>query len=117
MRKRLLLIFSVFLMSTCVFAKKAIPFTVTWGHETDLGNGHPKSPMRPPAVYIEDYTLLFVEGHPDYFLNIKDEDGDTVYSTTVYESITQVLLPSTLSGNYEIELVMGSWVFTGSITL
>lgn len=39
-------------------------------------------------------------------------DGPAVYSTE-----TQVVLPSTLSGDYEIELRMGYWKFTGWITL
>jgi hypothetical protein len=56
-------------------------------------------------------------GHPDYILYIKDEDGDVVFTTTVYSAQTQVVLPSTLSGDYEVELVMGNWLFTGYITL
>ncbi|MBO5549711.1 MAG: hypothetical protein J5954_08865 [Prevotella sp.] len=73
--------------------------------------------MRPPTVYIEDYTVTFVAGHPDYALNIKDENSDVVYSTTVCSTETQVVLPSTLSGDYEIELIMGYWKFIGWINL
>ena len=80
-------------------------------------NGHPKSPMLAPKVYIEDYTLLFAVDHPDYILNIMDEDGAVVYSTVVYSTQTQVVLPSTLSGDYEIQLVMGNWLFSGWINL
>lgn len=61
--------------------------------------------------------LAFVAGHPDYALNIKDENGDVVYSTTVCSTETQVVLPSTLSGDYEIELIMGYWKFAGWIGL
>lgn len=82
-----------------------------------VGNGHPKSPIQPPTVYIEDYTLSFVADHPDYILNIMDEDGAVVYSTVVYSTQTQVVLPSTLSGDYEIQLVMGNWLFSGWINL
>ena len=118
MRRTLLIIWSAILMSTSAYAWNQIPFTV--GFEKDDmpgGNGYPKSPMRPPVVYIEDYTLSFVADHPDYILNIKDEDGEVVYSTTVFSSMTQVTLPSTLSGDYEIELLMGNWKFMGFITL
>ena len=68
-------------------------------------------------VYIEDYSLSFEANHPDYVLYIKDEDGDVVYTTTVYSAMTLVTLPSTLSGDYEIELVYGNWIFTGNISL
>jgi hypothetical protein len=73
--------------------------------------------MCPPVVYIEDYTLSFEANHPEYVLYIKDEDDNVVYSTVVPSTQTQVVLPSTLSGDYQIELVMGYWLFTGYITL
>ena len=114
MKKIILSLFSL-LLSVSTQARVSIDFNVQWYPEILVGNGHSKSPIQPPTVYIEDYTLSFVTGHPDYVLNIKDEDGDTVYATTVYSAQTQVTLPSTLSGNYEIELVMGYWLFTGWI--
>jgi hypothetical protein len=61
--------------------------------------------------------LLFEVGHPEYVLNIKDEDGNVVYTTMLYSTQTQVVLPSALSGDYQIELVMGYWLFTGWINL
>ena len=71
----------------------------------------------PPTVYLEDGVLTFTAGHPDYTLTIKDEDGDVVYSTIVTSAQTTVVLPSTLTGDYVIELVMGNWLFTGYIVL
>ena len=107
-----------FLLSyICPAAAGVIPFQVTYD---DPLNGHGnvnKSPIQPPTVYIEDYVLTFVVDHPEYVLNIKDEDGDVVYTTTVWSTDTEVTLPSTLSGDYEIELVMGNWLFTGWIEL
>lgn len=60
---------------------------------------------------------LFAVDHPDYVLIIKDEDGIVVYSTIVYPTQTEVILPSTLSGDYEVNLVMGNWLFIGEINL
>ncbi len=95
-----------------------IPFTTHIDDDIKpIGNNLPKSPIQPPVVYIEDYTLLFENSHPEYFLNIKDDDGDVVFTTTVYTTLTQVVLPSTLSGDYEIELLIGSWRFIGYIGL
>lgn len=106
-----------FLCTTTLVAKEKISFTSTIENETSVGNGLPKVPMQPPTVFIEGYTLLFAVDHPDYVMNIKDEDGDFVYTTYVYPTQTQVVLPSSLSGSYEIELLMGIWKFTGYITL
>ena len=51
------------------------------------------------------------------YADVKDEDGDVVYTTTVFSAETEIVLPSTLSGDYEIQLVMGNWLFTGLIQL
>ena len=118
MRKVLFLFLCAFMMSTSVYAWDIIPFTVSIDDDDmPIGNGYPKAPMQAPTVYIEDYSLSFVADHPEYILNIKDEDGEVVYSTTVFSAMTQVTLPSTLSGDYEIELLMGNWKFTGWINL
>ncbi len=117
MKKFILFALSAFVMGTRLCAQELIPLSVSWGSDISYGNGHTKSPMQPPTVYIDDYTLLFAVDHPEYVLNIKDEDDNVVYTTVVYSSLTQVILPSTLSGDYQIELVMGNWLFTGCINL
>ena len=116
MRKTVLIIVAL-LMPLLAGASVQIDFYCSGFDNSTVGNGRPKTPIQPPTVYIEDYVLTFMEGHPDYVLNIKDEDGDVVYTTTVWSTDTEVTLPSTLSGDYEIELVMGNWLFTGWIEL
>lgn len=116
MKKILLFLFSLLLVVS-VHAGAPIDFTVQWGPEIRIGHDQPKSPIEPPVVYIEDYTLAFAVNHPDYILYIKDEDGEVVYTTTVYSTQKQVILPSTLAGDYQIELAMGYWLFTGWINL
>ena len=103
------------LMSMLVQAKELVPLTVSYDDNMPVGNGYGRPSIEVPLVYIDDYTLTFEAYHPDYALIIKDEDGDVVYSTTVFSAQTQVVLPSTLSGNYEIQLIMGNWLFTGWI--
>ena len=118
MKKLFLFVLSAFLISTNLWAKELVPLSVSIeDDEQPIGNGYGKTSMCPPLVYIEDYTLLFEVGHPEYVLNIKDEDGDVVYSTVVYSTQTQVVLPSILSGDYKIELVMGYRLFKGWINL
>ena len=98
-------------------AQVLVPLSVNYDDEQPVTNGNPKTPITAPTVYIDDYTLLFEASHPEYVLYIKDEDGNVVYSTVVSSTQTQVVLPSTLSGNYQIELVMGNWLFKGCINL
>ncbi len=118
MKKFFLFMLGAFLISTSSLAQELIPLSVSIEDDDQpIGNGHGKTSMCPPVVYIEDYTLSFEVDHPEYVLYIKDEDDNVVYTTTVYSIQTQVVLPSTLSGDYQIELVMGYWLFTGWINL
>ena len=117
MRKSFYLLLIALSLSTNAAAWDRIPLAVGIIESMPIGHGYPKSPMRPPVVYIEDHTLGFVADHPEYILNIKDEDGEVVYTTTVFSTQTQVVLPSILSGDYEVNLVMGNWLFVGWINL
>ncbi len=109
--------FMMSMMSTSALAWKLVPLTIYGDDNKPVGNDLPRGPIEAPTVYIEDYSLSFEANHPDYVLNIKDVDGNVVYTTTVYSVMTLVPLPATLSGDYEIELVYGGWIFTGSINL
>ena len=117
MKKLLLFAFCAFMISTSTFAWEPVPFTFHIEDPKPLGNGGSRDLINPPVVYIEDYALSFEAGHPDYVLSIKDEDGDVVYSIIVTSSVSQVTLPSSLTGDYMIELTMGYWIFTGWIEL
>ena len=117
MKKLLLVIASAFMISTNSLGQQLVPLSVHYDETMPIGHGHGKPSIEVPKVYIEDYTLSFGVNHPEYILIIKDEDDNVVYTTTVYSTQTDVILPSTLSGNYEINLVMGNWLFTGWINL
>ena len=118
MKKLLLIVFSAFILSTSVSAQVLVPLTVSIEEDDQPGGpGYPKTPITAPTVYIDDYTLLFEANHPEYVLYIKDEDDNVVYSTVVSSTQTQVVLPSTLSGDYQIELVVGNLLFKGWIVL
>ena len=118
MKKLILFVLVAFFFSTKLMAWEPIPLTVSGDiYDMPIGNGNGRPSIEVPLVYIEDYTLTFEANHPDYVLIIKDEDGVVVYNTTVFSAQTEVILPSTLSGDYEIQLVMGNWLFTGLITL
>ena len=118
MKKLLISNLFILLMSTSAMAWEPIPFTVTIEEDDQpILHGHGRGPIEVPLVYIEDNALTFEVNHPEYVLTIKDEDGSVVYSTVVYSTQTQVVLPSSLSGDYEVRLTMGNWLFTGWINL
>ena len=118
MKKLLLMFASAFILSTSSWAWTLVPLSVHIDDdEKPIGHSTPKTPIEVPKVYIEDYTLTFGINHPEYTLILKDENDNVVYTTTVFTTQTDVILPSTLSGDYQIELIMDDWLFVGWINL
>ena len=115
MKKLFFLLLTIW--SVSAQAQLCIDFSTELIKNKPLGPSTPKTPINPPTVYIEDYTLTFAVDHPEYVLYIKDENDVVVYTTVVSSAETQVTLPTTLAGDYKIELVMGNWLFTGYIIL
>lgn len=75
----------------------------------------PKSPILIPEVSLEDYTLNFDASCLGCELRLLDEDGVLVYSTTITSGT--LVLPSYLSGNYELQIIRGNFCFYGDISL
>ena len=117
LKKLLLLYISLLCVTTLSAQKDSIPLNAGYFDPYEGLGGHPRGPVDPPTVYLENYTLTFAANHPEYVLYIKDENETVVYSTVVTSAATEVVLPSTLSGNYEINLVMNEWYFWGHIEL
>ena len=83
-------------------------------HSNDTGRH--RTPVLSPSVSIEDYTLYFDTPCDGCELRIVDEDG-VVYSTTIPASCSSLNLPSTLSGDYELQIIQGNFCFYAEIQL
>lgn len=77
-------------------------------------------PQRPnvliPEVFQEGYSFYFDSSCAGNLLQIVRE-GVIVFTTFIPTDVQQVSLPSTLSGNYEIQIIQGNLCFYGDITL
>ena len=80
-------------------------------------SGHPRTPINPPAVSIDDHTLYTDAVWFDATLQVLDEDENLVYTTLVSAGTPTVVLPSSLSGDYELRLIWNNWRFYGWISL
>ena len=78
---------------------------------------NPKSPALTPTVYINENTVSFGSELEGFTLKILDEDGVVVYSTVIAAGTSQVVLSSTLYGEYEIRFVTDDYYYYGYITL
>lgn len=78
----------------------------------------PKSPTDPPQATLDGHVLTFTTSHADFVLTLLDEDGDEAYTVFVPAATTTVVLPSTLTGLFELQLYPGgSYYFSGDIVL
>ena len=84
--------------------------------ETPIHPGTPRNPVGIPTVWQDGYELEIEAPHAEYVLNIVS--GTTVvYSVVVPETVSLVVLPATLSGTYELQLIQGNLCFYGDIDL
>ena len=59
------------------------------------------APARPWYINQNDNVLTLPDFEEDYTLQLLDEDGYVVYSVDSLSGTTQVVLPSTLTGDYD----------------
>jgi hypothetical protein len=76
-----------------------------------------RSPSFFPGVYIDGHTLSFDNLWGNYTLTLYDEEGDVAYTACLPAGTTQIVLPTTLSGNFEIRLEADTYYYYGYILL
>ena len=114
----ILLMLSVAIGSTTSICK-ADPIQVDVGYHIFDPIGVPTIPRTPiniPKVFIDDKTMSFENLWGTYVLQIL-QGSTAVYTTIVPYGTSSVVLPSTLSGNYEFRLVADSYYYYGYIAL
>lgn len=81
----------------------------------------PKSPALPPQTpeaSIDGHTLYLYDVDYDLTLCLLDEDGEEAYTVSVPANTASVVLPATLTGDYELQLYTGGiYYFTGWVEL
>lgn len=84
--------------------------------EDEGGDPH-RSPILIPHVGIDNYTLLFYTPCDGYTLRLLDEYDNIAFVTVIPVGTTLLVLPSYLSGIYEIQLISDNICFWGHINL
>ena len=91
------------------------PLSLTPGpdddHESIGDEPRPKSPILVPEVYLNGNVLTFDEALEGTTVQLLDEDDTIVFSDFIEENQTSVVFPTTLTGTYELQIVMGSITF------
>lgn len=81
------------------------------------GEEYHRSQALVPELEIDDYTLFFMTPCDGCVLRLLDENRDVVYSTVIPDSAVSLVLPSYLSGDYEIQIIQGEYYYWGYINL
>ena len=85
------------------------------------GNGNPSIPRGPvlvPDVSLDSHTLYLYNVGYDLTLVLLDEDDEVAYTAFIPANTASVVLPATLSGDYEMQLYPGgSYYFYGWVEL
>ena len=122
--KKLLFSFFLCLMSISAFCQHPqvihgtlIEWQVRYGHPI-TGPLTPKSPVQVPEASIDGHTLYLYDVDYDLTLSLLDEDSEEVYTVFIPANTTSVVLPSTLTGEFELQLFTdGIYYFVGTIEL
>lgn len=100
------------------FGYHQIPMSIIDKNGSD-GGSNTLAPPRPWYIIQDGYVLTLPAFDEDFTLQLLDEDETVVYSTYVPAGTTQVILPSTLSGDFEIRLIpfLATYYYRGYLLL
>ncbi len=115
-----LLLFMILLVGGGIFAyggQQNIPMQII--KNQPVGQNNPLSPPRPWYIIQDDYVLTLPAFEDDLTLELRDANETVVYTTCLYAGTTTVVLPSTLSGSFELRLVpfFATYYYRGYISL
>ena len=74
-----------------------------------------RSPVPAPFVEIDDNILTFLTPCERMELRLVNEDDETVFTAII--SGPTLELPSSFSGLYQLQIIIGNYIFYGAITL
>lgn len=111
----LLLMVAMLPLSSVSVMARTINFNVGYEDPQNLQDDDKRTLV--PEVNLEDYTLTFYTPCDGCVLRLIDENDVVVYSTVIPTGATSIVLPSYLSGDYEIQIIQGNIYFYGYINL
>lgn len=94
-----------------------LPLQVRYEDPTEMEDNTHRGPILIPEVSIEDYTLYFDTPCDGCVLRVVNELGMVEYTTVIPVGADELVLPSYLFGEYELQIIRDNWCFYGDITL
>ena len=114
-----LLLFVLLLMGggNFVFSQNQIPMQII--KNQPVGENNPLAPPLPWYITQDENVLTMPAFEDNLTLQLLDEDETVVYSTFISAGTTQVILPTTLSGEFELRLIpfLATYYYRGFLIL
>jgi hypothetical protein len=120
MKKILLLLMAFLALNGSVYADGGGDGVILHVKEDPPINGenpYPRSPIYIPTASLDGHTFYINGGHADFVVQLLDEDDNVAYQTVMPSDVSSIVLPSALSGTYQIQLLWGGWMLYGWINL
>ena len=117
MKKLFICISMLFCLSNYLHAECQNSTPLTYKPKGGLHSGGAKSPVLPWLVDLTGNIITMSATPCNYTLILYDEDGDVAYSVFVPAGTTQVVLPGTLSGSFELRFETDTYYYYGYISL
>lgn len=122
MKKVLLVVFAWLSLCMAIYASdpyygQAVPLTCERVKHGASAGHMPRNPIDPPSVSYDGYTLYINSSHPDCTVQLVDEEDIVVYEVFVDADTNVIIFPSTLTGEYRLNLLWDDWCFWGYIAL
>jgi len=81
------------------------------------GNITPKAPILLPNCSFVNHLLVFGSPHSTLRISLVDNEGNIVFSATLFNTDNQLLVPQDLTGNFVVWIDDGNYMFYGCISL
>ncbi len=98
-----------------IAASVQVHFEVVIIDSSDTQDEPQRNPTTAPTVEIENYTLTFITPCEGLVLRLVNEDDEVEFTTII--SGSTLVLPSYLSGDYQLQIIRDNYIFYGNITL
>ncbi len=108
-----------FFIGVNTYASEENPIIMEIIDEGEMANDPTKGPVNPFVIFQDDNILSLPAFNVDCTLQLVGASSNVVYSVLVPSGTTLVVLPTWLSGEYELQIIPtgSNYYFTGTISL
>jgi hypothetical protein len=113
--KKLFILCCFFAVTLTIHADGWIDFQTRYRNPNPASTRKQRAPIQPPHIYLEDYSLSFNAFEEECLIQLLDNSGNEVFSGVIPVGTTSFQLPTTLEGEYQIQLIYSVFIFIGYI--